>query len=264
VTITDLQAQLAERAPRPRPSLTQTNSAPHTGAERFEVVAVVEGPGMARAYTELGARVVDGQAEPSLQELLDAIDAADAPDVVVLPNESNVVAAAEQAARLAHKRVHVLPSRHALAGLASLVALDPAASAARNLAAMQATLHRTRAGRVAPVVRESVVTVGPVHPGQWIAIADRQAVAVADTPVEAALALADHLRTPATEVLTVAWGTGATEEWAAALRNRLSADDPEDVIDVFDGGHHDAFWISAEDMLDADPGETGEGVTDCP
>ena len=261
VTITDLHAQIADRSREPRPSLTHDDGVPHPETEGFEVVAVVEGPGMARAYTELGARVVDGHAEPSLQELLDAIDAADAPDVVVLPNESNVVAA-EQAARLAHKRVHVLPSRHALAGLASLVALDPAASAARNLAAMQATLHRTRAGRVAPVVRESVVTVGPVHPGQWIAIADRQAVAVADTPVEAALALANHLRTPATEVLTVAWGTGANSNWAAALRNRLSADNREDVIDVFDGGHHDAFWISAEDALDADPGKTEEGVTD--
>ena len=263
VTVTDLHAQIAGQARQPRATLTHADGAAHPQTGGLDVVAVVEGPGMVRAYTELGARVVAGEAAPSVQELLEAVDAAGAEDVVLLPNDSNVAPAAAQAAALAHKRVHVLPARHALAGLAALVALDPVAPLGANLEAMQAALARTRAGRVAPVVRDSVVAIGPVHPGQWIAIAERQAVGVGDTPLDAALALVHHLCTPATELLTIAWGTAATEEQAEALQERVSADSPEDVIDVFDGGHHDAFWISAEDMPDGDAeGTDGEGATD--
>ena len=265
VTITDLRAQIVELASRTQPSVTRVVGTSHPEAEGLEVVAVVDGPGMARAYTELGARVVDGTTEPSAQELLEAIDAAEATNVAVLANGSNVLPAIEQAARLTPKRVRILPSQQALVGLAALLTLDPTVPAATNLAAMGAALHRTRAGRVASVVRESLLEIGPVHPGQWIAIADRRIIAVEDTSVEAALALANHLHTPATELLTVAWGVGATEQEAAALRARMRANHPGDVIDVFDGGHRDAFWISAEDAPDADPdasGPTGKGVTD--
>lgn len=265
VNITDLHAQLIELASRESPSVTQTLESPGSLTGGLEVVAVVAGDGIARAYTELGARVVDGTVEPSLQELLTAIDAAETADVAVLPNETNVIPSVAQAAKLTRKRVHILPSQQALAGLAALVALDTDASVAANLATMKAILHRTRAGRVARVVRDSVVATGPVHPGQWIAIADRRVVAVGATSVEAALLLTDHLHTPTTELLTVAWGVGATEQETAALRAEMSADHPEDVIDVFNGGHRDAFWISAEDAPDADPdasGPTGKGVTD--
>lgn len=251
VTRTDLHAQIAAREPTPPPVHADGSPRPRPASAGLRVVAVVEGAGLVRAYTELGAEVVDADAaSPSVRDLLDAIEGSPAGEVVVLPNHSTVVPAAAQAGQLASKPVHILPARHPLAGLAALIAFDPAADRAANLTAMRAALQRTRAGRVAPVVREAVGAVGPVRPGQWLAISGREAVGVGSTPVEAALALADHLLTPRTEVVTVAWGPAVTEEQVAQLRAELSRRSPGAVVDALDAGHHDAFLISAEEMPD--------------
>jgi hypothetical protein len=76
--------------------------------------------------------------------------------------------------------------------------------------------------------------------------------------VEAALALADHLVTPRTELVTLAWGRSVTEQQVAQLREELSRRNPGDVVDALDAGHHDAFLISCEDMPDE------EGASDLP
>ena len=274
VTVTDLHAQIAEQAREARVSVEhaeESTTLRRVAGTVMGVVAVVEGAGMVQAYTDLGASVVETRdAAPSVQDLLDAMGRCDAQEVIVLPNDSNTVPAARQAQKLADRPMHVLPTRDPLVGLATLVVFEPAADATTNLETMRAVLQRTRGGRVAPVVRESMLAFGRAHPGQWLAIANREAVAVGQTPVEAALALVGHLSTPDTaELITIAWGRASTEEQVTRLRAELAERNPEDVVDVFNGGHHDAFLISVEDLgddLDAeasndeDSGSTGPGA----
>jgi hypothetical protein len=107
-------------------------------------------------FESFGVHVLDGgrTLNPSTYDLLAAIHAADAEEVVVLPNSPNVRMAAERAAGLSDKTVEVVASRSQQAGLAAAVSLDPARTATENAAAMTDTLERVRTGAVAPAARD--------------------------------------------------------------------------------------------------------------
>jgi DAK2 domain fusion protein YloV len=119
-------------------------------------LAVVNGDGMRALFEGLGVRVLDGgpTLNPSTYDLLAAIHAVAAEQMVVLPNSANVVMAAERAAELSDKHVTVVPSRSQQAGLAAAVSLDPSRGGEDNAAAMLATLERVRTGAVAPAARD--------------------------------------------------------------------------------------------------------------
>ena len=121
-----------------------------------EVVAVVAGEGNRRLFASLGAgRIIEGgqTMNPSTQDLVDAIESSPAPEVVVLPNNSNVVMSAEQAARLASKPVRVVRTESIPAGLAALVVYDSGRSAEANVGemheALEALAHRRGHRRLA-------------------------------------------------------------------------------------------------------------------
>jgi DAK2 domain fusion protein YloV len=119
-------------------------------------VAVTSGDGVRGLFESFGVHVLDGgrTLNPSTYDLLAAIHAIDAEQVIVLPNSANVLMAAERAAALSDKTVAVVPSRSQQAGLAAAVSLDPGRSAAENAAAMNETLERVRTGAVAPAARD--------------------------------------------------------------------------------------------------------------
>jgi dihydroxyacetone kinase-like predicted kinase len=128
-------------------------------------------------FEGLGVRVLDGgpTLNPSTYDLLAAIHAIPAEEVVVLPNSSNVVMAAERAAELSDKTVHVVPSRSQQAGLAAAVSLDSGRSAAANAAAMNETLARVRTGAVAPAARDDAQ--GRFREGDAVGFVEEQIVA---------------------------------------------------------------------------------------
>ena len=120
------------------------------------VLAVVNGPGIRAIYEELGAHVVDGgpTMNPSTNDLLAGIHATPAREVVLLPNNPNVIMAAEKAAQLSEKAVRVVPTRSQQAGIPALLELDPSAGAESNAAALNAAVTRLRTGGVAPAARD--------------------------------------------------------------------------------------------------------------
>ncbi len=143
--VADMHEQVAERAERLEHA-------------RCGAVAVVAGEGMHALFASLGVSVLDGgnTLNPSTYELLAAVHAAPADEVVLLPNSPNVIMAAERAAELAEKTVCVVPSRSQQAGLTAAVALMPDRAASDNAEAMNAALRDIRLGSVAPAAREDV------------------------------------------------------------------------------------------------------------
>jgi hypothetical protein len=143
--VADMHEQVAERTAR----LAET-------VQACGVLAVVAGDGMRRLFEGIGAHTLDGGAtlNPSTYELLAGIHGVPAEEVVVLPNSSNVFMAAERAAELSDKHVHVVPSRSMQAGLAAAVAMEPARSAAENAAAMAEALAHVRTGAVTEAARD--------------------------------------------------------------------------------------------------------------
>ena len=140
-------------------------------------LAVVNGEGMADLFEGFGLRVLDGgpTLNPSTYDLLAAIHAVPAEEVVVLPNSSNVIMAAERAAELSEKAVCVVPARSPQAGLAAAVSLDPARRAVDNAEAMVETLERVRTGAVAPAARDDAQ--GRFQAGEAVGFVEDEIVA---------------------------------------------------------------------------------------
>ncbi|MEJ7784501.1 MAG: DAK2 domain-containing protein, partial [Solirubrobacteraceae bacterium] len=148
--VADMHAQVAERSAR----LAGPNGG--GGQPACGALAVASGQGMHELYDSLGVRVVDGGAtmNPSTYELLAGIHDVPAEEVVVLPNSPNVIMAAERAAELSEKVVHVVPTRSQQAGLTISVEMEPSRDAEGNATAMNEALARLRTGGVAPAARE--------------------------------------------------------------------------------------------------------------
>jgi uncharacterized protein len=119
-------------------------------------LAVVSGEGIRKLYEGFGFHTLDGGAtlNPSTYDLLAGIHAVPAEEVVVLPNSANVFMAAERAAELSEKKVHVVLARSQQAGLAAAIPFDPTRSGAANAAALSDALERVRTGAVAPAARD--------------------------------------------------------------------------------------------------------------
>ena len=142
----DMREQVAERNAR-------LAAAPEAACA---VVAVATGAGMRALYAELGVEALEGgpTMNPSTAELLEAIDAADGREVLVLPNSPNVIMAAEEAAKLSQRLVRVVPTRAPQEGLAALLAFDPALGAEANAGAVAQARAELAVGGVAEAARD--------------------------------------------------------------------------------------------------------------
>jgi dihydroxyacetone kinase-like predicted kinase len=196
---------------------------------------------MARLFESLGCHVLDGgpTLNPSTHELLAGIHAVAAEEVVVLPNSPNVIMASERAAELAEKAVRVVPSRSQQAGLAAALALNGAAGADDNAAAMADAIAAVRTGAVAPAAREDAA--GRFAVGDAVGFVDDELVAWG----EAAPTLEAVLGALATdaELVTCIAGEGAPLDGEA-----VAALAPAGVeLELEDGGQPAYWWLlSAE------------------
>ena len=160
------------------------------------VVAVVPGAGNRRLFESYGAtRVIEGgqTMNPSTADILAAIEATPATEVLVLPNNSNVILSAEQAAKLAGKPVRVIPSRSVPAGLAAIVRYLPSLDAAENEAAMLEALEQVATGEVTVASRDVELDGVEVRKGAWLGLVDGTAVASSPDFDEVAGAVAERL-----------------------------------------------------------------------
>src|SRR5690606_17581611 len=138
------------------------------------VVAVSTGDGIRRIFHSLGVQgtVTGGQSmNPSTAQLLEAVEAAPADHVVILPNNKNIIPVAQQVDAQTAKTVRVVPTRGIAEGFASLLAYDPQATGDENLEEMTAAAEAVVAGEVTQAVRDSTCDVGPITEGDFLGIA---------------------------------------------------------------------------------------------
>jgi hypothetical protein len=241
VEIADMLRQTEEREERLLAALPG-------GASRSGVVAVVAGEGNRRLFESLGAeRIVEGgqTMNPSTADLLAAVDATAADEVVLLPNNANVVLSAEQAARVAGKPVRVVPTASIPAGLAALVAFIGERSAEENAQAMQEALATVVTGEIALASRNASADGVPVRKGEFLALLDGDAVAAGAAFDEVARQLVERLLADPRDVLTLLRGEGAPP--LNGLLDELVERHPELELDVHEGGQpHYPLLLSAE------------------
>jgi uncharacterized protein len=223
---------------------------PGPETRQLAVVAVAAGEGLAAIFRDFGVhKVVSGgqSANPSTGELLEAVKSVDAREIVLLPNNPNVVLAARQVASLVDRPVAVAATRNAAEGFAAMLALDPDKSAADNAAAMTAAGRAVQSLAVTQAVRDATVSGKKVRKGQTIALdPDDGLVAVHNDAATAVLAAVKKL-SPGFELITVYYGDGGDLAGTEALARRIHDLGTGAEVEVLHGGQpHYRYLISAE------------------
>jgi len=210
------------------------------------VVAVAAGEGISRILSSLGVgRIVAGgqSMNPSTAQILAAVDEVEAKEIIVLPNNKNVVAVAEQAAGVAAKPVRVVPTTSVASAFAALLAYDADADVETNARTMaDATAHVTTA-EVTQAVRDAATPAGPVRAGDWLGVTAEGIAAVAPGAAEAACALLDGLLGAAHELVTVIEGQPSPPGGTAEITEWLASHHPGVTVEVHDGGQPLAAWL---------------------
>jgi DAK2 domain fusion protein YloV len=242
IRVTDLAEQVEEeRWVREATGAGDVVDLPPHASEpvRTAVVAVAAGDGIKRIFYSLGVQgiVAGGQSmNPSTAELLAAVEAVPAEEVVILPNNKNIIPVAEQVDAHTDRTVRVVPTRGIAEGFAALMSYDPEAGADENAKEMTALASNVIAGEVTRAVRDSTSDVGPIAEGDFLGIASDGIRAVEETQAAAACRLLDVLVTDEHEIVTVIEGEGATAGDTRAITEWLDDHRPEVSAEVHHGG----------------------------
>jgi len=213
-------------------------------------VAVVSGEGLADLFRDVGcSQVVSGgpTMNPSTRDILDAIESCPTDEVVVLPNDKNIIMAANQAVEATKKRAVVVPSRSAPQGLAALLAMNPEEGLDDNARAMEDALTSVRTIAITTAVRSTEIGGVAVEEGQMIAVVDDELKIATDSPEEALDAALDELTGGSTSLITLCYGADVTEEEAQATAVHLRARYTGHEVEIVAGGQpHYLYIVSLE------------------
>ena len=204
------------------------------------VVAVASGEGIAELFGQLGVHGVisGGQTlNPSTAELLDAVERMNAQQVVLLPNNKNIIPVALQVAELTTKDIRVVPTCSMPEALACLVVYDPESSAEHNAREMTAAANSVATGEITQAVRDTDSDAGAITAGDWIGIVRGDGiVSIGGTWRAAATQLLENLITPDREIVTVLEGVDATAAMTEELRAWLGENFGNVEVEVHRGG----------------------------
>ncbi len=216
----------------------------------LSTVAVVAGEGMARVFESVGCtRIVSGgpTMNPSTREIVEAVDACPTDDVAVLPNDKNIILAAQQARDLTQKRLHVIGTRSMPQGIAALLAVNPEEDVEASVEAMEQACGTIRTIEVTRAVRSTSLSGVRVNEGEVIAIVDDELKLAAPSAEEAVIQALSDLPEGAGTLATLYYGAETAASAAEALGQRLRQRFTGLEVEVVDGGqrHYD-YIVSVE------------------
>jgi uncharacterized protein len=228
------------------------------GVFSLGVVAVAPSDGLAAALNDIATpflehgpfRIVRGgqSANPSTGELLEAVRATAADELLILPNNPNVILAARQVAQMAEIPIHVVPTRNVAEGIAAVIELDPSRTGAENAEAMTAAGRAVQTLQATEAVRDATVTGRKVRKGETIVLDPDDGLLASDNDAHKAVLAALGKLTGGFSLLTIYYGETATLSDAESLARKIRDAQPAlEEVTVFHGGQpHYRYLISAE------------------
>ncbi|MGZ4126674.1 MAG: hypothetical protein ACXVQ6_02600 [Actinomycetota bacterium] len=201
-------------------------------------VAIVPGEEIAALFRARDAHVLNAgrHMNPSVGELLEAVETAPGDEVVLLANDPHVVPAARQVPALTKKSVGIVPSRGICEGLAALAARDPDDTLDDAVVAMTDAASSVRSVRIDLAIRASAWSGGQIRSGDWIAIDSSHGVIAVDADLRALLEQAVRALTETATMLTIVSGDGADDDTTQWLSTWPATNRPGLTVDVVDGG----------------------------
>lgn len=205
---------------------------------RTAVVAVSVGAGVRRIFESLGVRAViaGGQTmNPSTEQFVQAVEQLDAAEIVLLPNNKNIVAVAERVDDCTDAAVRVVPTRGIAEGLAALMAYDPSATADQNQEAMADAASEVMTGEVTQAVRDTESELGPIAAGQWLGLDRGGLRVVAPSAAQAATGILAEIIDDGHELVTVIAGADAASADVGEVSSWLAEHHPAIEVEIHEG-----------------------------
>ena len=213
----------------------------------YGFVAVAAGEGVQKLFEDLGVdNIVSGgqTMNPSTDDILSAVHATPAKTVFVLPNNKNIIMAAEQATKLADRRVVVLQTRTIPQGLSAMLAFDPDADATANQLAMQKAFERVGTGQVTFAARDSDFDGHKIKEGELLALENGRLAFTEKDLTRAVVRLAKALTHRDSSFVTLLYGEEIEDGLAESVREAVADKLPDDVeVALIKGGQPVYYFI---------------------
>jgi DAK2 domain fusion protein YloV len=218
-------------------------------ASSIGVIAVAAGDGFLKVFRSLGARVVQGgqTMNPSVQEILAAVNSSGYKELVILPNNTNIVLTAKRVQELTPHKISVVPTETAPQGIGALLAFNFQADMQTNVGAMEQAAHAVHTVEVTRAVRDAEIDGLPVKAGDVLGIYDGHIVGSSASADEALLRSFSHAPIDSMEIVTIYWGEGASDAEAHAVSASIRQAHPGLAVEVVEGGQpHYPYVVSIE------------------
>lgn len=243
-------APKAEETPEEKTEAPETPKLERVKPEKeYGFVAVAAGAGVIELFKELGADVVvsGGQTmNPSTDDILQAVEATPARHVFVLPNNKNIIMAAEQAVHLADRGVSVVATKTIPQGITAMLSFEDGVSPEENHLQMMKAAEGVHTAQVTFAARDSEVSGERIKKGQLLGMEDGKITLVEDDLVNAAYRVTRRLvKKYNGSLITILYGADTDEATAQALAERLQARFPSVEIDVINGGQPVYYFLAA-------------------
>lgn len=212
----------------------------------YGFIAVAAGEGITDLFKQLGVDIViqGGQTmNPSTEDFLNAIEKISARTIFVLPNNSNIILAAEQAQSISKKQVFVIPSKTLPQGITSMIQFDQSVPAEENFETMKESLNTVKTGQVTFAVRDTVVEDLPINKGDIIGIIDNKIEVVTQDVHDTVTQLIDKMVDTCSEIITIYSGQDVTEEDAKRIKNTALEKYPQCEVELLKGGQPLYYYI---------------------
>ncbi len=224
-------------------------SAPEPEQERQAAgfIAVSVGEGINAIFRELGVNhIIEGgqTMNPSTQDMLNAIDQVNADTVFILPNNKNIILAANQAKYMNEdKRIIVIPTRTIAQGITAVINYVPDAGPEENETVMSDAIGAVKTGEVTYAVRDTVIDGYEIHEGDYMGIGDNGILAVGQSVEAVTETMIDHMMEDEKELISIYYGEDVNEEDAVELHDRVALKYPSCDVELQYGGQPIYYYI---------------------
>jgi DAK2 domain fusion protein YloV len=214
------------------------------------LISVLSGAGLEAIFKDMGVdRVIEGgqTMNPSVKDFQDTVNSVNAESVLILPNNKNVIMAAEHSRELADRPVKVVPTTNISEGIAALMVFSPDLSIEENLVAMSQAAKKIKAGQVTYAVKNTAMDGFKLKVGDVIGITENGIVAKDKSVLAVLKRTVEKLLDERSEVVTLFYGNGVTDEAAASDLESLQEAFPNLEFSAANGGQpHYYYYISVE------------------
>ena len=214
-------------------------------------ICVSAGTGLSEIFTELGVDVIieGGQTmNPSTEDILEAIEQINADTIYILPYNSNIILAANQAKSLTEdKNIVVIPTKNIPQGITAMIQYIDGNSPEENERAMTEALDEVRSGQVTYAVRDTTIDGKEIAEGDFMGLSDKTIEAVGKDIVETTVELIHKLQTPDSTLITIYYGADGSEEQAREIAEKICAEEEDLEVEIENGGQPVYYYfISVE------------------